>query len=781
MVRRFSTLLIKNRLLVLTIISLVTVLCALQTRKITVKTKFDDLLPQDHPYIRIHDKYEEQLGAPYKVFVLLQVKGGDVYNARTLKKAVDITDELDTIPGVNHNQVYSIASRKVKKITVTADGILTQNLMDHAPRTEAELASFKKSVRNSRSTYGVWVSSDEKSLLFSAAFIPHRVNIEVLFKRIRNLAEEFTDADHTIHVAGEPILTGWVHYYQEEMYWIFLATLSALFLLLYLYFRNLVGVIVPIISTLVGSIWGLGFWGALSFNIDPLTLVIPLLICARALSHSVQVTERYFECYCEHKDVQTACIECTSSILPPGILGIITDGFGILLIAVAPIPIMQKLAYGCAYWAFSIIFTGLILTPVLISFFKPPRNVSAIVDTEKGLTQKILEKIAWVGFGKTGVSVVVGLAAVAITTGYIASQVDIGDIHPGTPILWPDSDYNVAVSQINENFPGTEELYIIAEGRGKDSVEDPAFLFVLDSFQKHMAREPKVSAALSVVDFILPVSKSVYGGYFKWETIPTDKIRSGQLFYLLTANTAPGDYDLYFSRDKRNATIVIWFKDHMGDTIRQAVSAVRSFIEEKKDVLQQSGVSLQLASGNIGVLAAVNETVRNSQFLNFVLVMGVIFILCSFTYRSIVAAIILMIPLNVTNLITLSIMKALGIGLNINTLPIISVGVGVGIDYGIYLLSRISEEYQLNGEYSFVTARSAIQTTGKAIFFTATTMIGGVIFWYFLSSLRFQAEMGLLLAIIMFINMVGALLVIPSLVYVFKPKFLGRVKLLVKE
>ena len=143
--------------------------------------------------------------------------------------------------------------------------------------------------------------------------------------------------------------------------------------------------------------------------------------------------------------------------------------------------------------------------------------------------------------------------------------------------------------------------------------------------------------------------------------------------------------------------------------------------------------------------------------------------------------IILMIPLNLANLITMSIMYTLGIGLNINTLPIVSVGVGVGIDYGIYLLSRLCEEYKVRGEYSFATAATAIRTTGKAIFFTATTMIAGVIFWYFLSSLRFQAEMGLLLAIIMFINMLGALLLIPSLVFVFKPKFLGRVKLLVKE
>jgi len=200
-------------------------------------------------------------------------------------------------------------------------------------------------------------------------------------------------------------------------------------------------------------------------------------------------------------------------------------------------------------------------------------------------------------------------------------------------------------------------------------------------------------------------------------------------------------------------------------------------MEEKKDLLAEQNCTVQLASGNLGLLAAVNATVEDAQLLNFILVMGVVFLLCSWNYKSVVAAIILMIPLNLTNIITLSIMRNLEIGLNINTLPVVSVGVGVGIDYGIYLLSRICEEYQAaGGEYSAAVASRAIKTTGKAIFFTATTMIVGVIFWYILSSMKFQAEMGLLLALIMFINIFAALVLIPTLVNIFRPKFLGKLK-----
>jgi hypothetical protein len=89
-------------------------------------------------------------------------------------------------------------------------------------------------------------------------------------------------------------------------------------------------------------------------------------------------------------------------------------------------------------------------------------------------------------------------------------------------------------------------------------------------------------------------------------------------------------------------------------------------------------------------------------------------------------------------------------------------------------LSRIYEECQIKGEYSLEVITTSLRSTGKAIFFTAASMVIGVIFWYFLSSMKFQAQMGLLLGVIMFINMLGCLLILPAMIYVFKPSFLKR-------
>ena len=782
MVRNMSTWIVEHRYITLGIVLLITTFFGFQIRNMVIRSEISDLYPHNHPFIKTHEKYKDQLGSPFKVFMMLKVKEGDIYNRKTLAKVIRINDGLDAIPGVNHHNVYSLASHKLKKYKFTEKGLVMEPIMGEVPESTEK---FKQEVRTAPGVFGVWVSRDEKSVLFCAGFIEHLMDYDVIFKWTNRLIAEESDANHEIFVAGEPILMGWVNKNQDEIFLIFGVTFLAFIALLWLYFRNILGVIAQIPPIILGAVWFFGYAGLLGFNVEPLTLIIPVLIVARSLSHSVQYTERYFETYNaqEEKDVNKACIETLQYIFPPGLLGIVTDAIGIVLIAVAPVPMMQKLAYLCGFWAFSNIITGLLFTPIFISFSAKwhPKNIANIVDMERGVTQKILGGIARLGYGKAGIITFISTIAIAAITGWFASKVDIGDTHPGSSLLWEDSDFNKAVDQMNKNFPGTEELYILVEGEGVRPIENPGFLRVMSSFQNYMEKSPGVGSTLSVADFLPRIYRSIYDSNPKLEMLPLSKRESYQLLHRMTATSAPGDFDLYFARDGSYANVIIWYKDHMGYTLRNAIAMVKEFIEKNKDLLAREKCTIRLASGNIGVLAAINETVKNSQLLNYILVMSVVFLLCSFTYRSVVAAIILLIPLNLTNIITLSFMHWLGIGLNINTLPVVSVGVGVGIDYGIYLLSRICEEFQAKGEYSSIVAIRAVKTTGKAIFFTATTMIAGVIFWFFLSSMKFQAQMGLLLAIIMFLNIFSALVLIPTMVNFLRPKFLGRVKLLVQH
>jgi hypothetical protein len=99
------------------------------------------------------------------------------------------------------------------------------------------------------------------------------------------------------------------------------------------------------------------------------------------------------------------------------------------------------------------------------------------------------------------------------------------------------------------------------------------------------------------------------------------------------------------------------------------------------------------------------------------------------------------------------------------------VGIGLGEDYAMYIVSRIIEEYRDNKRDLNDAIAVALGTSGKAVVYIGITFICGLGFWA-LSQLMFQALMGLFLAIILVINILGALFVVPSFIALFKPKFI---------
>jgi len=730
--------------------------------------------------MEVHKKYKDKLGGSHMLMIMLKVKEGDIFTIPILEKIKEIQQYLDLLPGVNHYQVISLASHKVKQVSITSGGGLRfAAIMPEVPKNKQEIEALKRMVHTNNNVFGPMVSYDNKCALLTANFIEGKLDYDVIFEKINKLKEEMVDENIEMFAGGEPMLTGWIFHYRWESVIILLFTVLVMFVLLFLYFRNFSGMVTPMISGTLSAVWGLGFCGILGYSLDPLILVIPLLITARAISHSVQMNERFFELYDEYQDKEKACILCTESIFPPGLLGIITDMGGVLVIAVAPIPLLQKLAYFCSFWIFSIVVTVMILDPILFYWLPIPKNISKIVrPEEEGVFTKIfLSTMAKLGTGRNAYIVVILAGIFFIVSGIVTSFLKIGDVHPGSPILWPDSDYNIAIKNINQNFPGTDELFFIVEGTEPGLIRHTEIQQKIRDAQIFMERNPYVGLTQSFADYSPNVNKFIHAGEPGWEVIPEDPLMMGSVMNIVISASAPGDFDRLMSRDHKDANIVIWCKDHKGKTIREVVKRAREWVELTKD---DERIQFRLASGYLGILAAVNEVVAAAQAQNMILILLIMIITVSFCYRSFFSAIMLLICLTLANFLTMVVMVMCKMSLNINTIPVASIGIGVGVDYAIYTLSRICEEFQIHKDLNKAIP-IAIKTTGKAVFFTATTLVGGVILWYFLSSLRFQAEMGLLLSLLMLINMLLALGLLPAMVYVFKPKFVERSTILVRE
>ncbi|MEA2649127.1 MAG: uncharacterized protein QOG61_1562, partial [Candidatus Binataceae bacterium] len=229
----------------------------------------------------------------------------------------------------------------------------------------------------------------------------------------------------------------------------------------------------------------------------------------------------------------------------------------------------------------------------------------------------------------------------------------------------------------------------------------------------------------------------------------------------------------YIITPRRDATqVTVYSKDRQGENVQRIVLRTQKFFAEPKH--QVPGVHFALASGIIGQLAAANQEIIDNDLLLNVLAFVTIYMVILITYRSFMAGLYLLFPLALANAAINAYMGAHDIGININTLPVVTVGVGFGIDYSIYIVSRIIEELALGHDLKDSTY-TALITSGKAVAFTALTLVASVLFWYW-SSIRFDAEMGLLLAVWMFVSMLGAMTILPVLIVTFDPAFIRREK-----
>jgi predicted RND superfamily exporter protein len=777
--RAWAEWLYDNRIVCGSTILLITIFFAWQLRYLEIATYFRDLYPINHPHTKLFEKYPK-FGSPLTVSVLVQVKQGTIYNEDTLRKIQEATRLVDLIPGVDHDQILSIASRKVKHVEATIQGIQTTNLLlGPVPQTSEEIAKLRRRVRSTAGVMGTLVSSQEDAALIQATFIERLADYNVIFNGINEIIEKLEDHNHEVHAAGQPMLTGWVYHYQREMILIFAVTLVGMILLLVCHMRNLAGVATPIIVSATTAVWGFGIAAFFEVSIDPLVMVLPMLLVARSFSHAVQACERYFEIYVHSQNKREGCVGSLVSIFPPGTLGIVTDAAGLFFIAVAPIPIMSKVAFLCGFWALSLIPANVLFTTIVLSYLPPPRNAAQIVgrrDSEANATVlsravqlfdaaigKLHFETGNVCQGKAAWGTVAVLVIVVVWSGIVATRLTVGDIHPGTPLLWPDSPYNTAVKRINERLAGFDVLQVVMEGDTFSAIQKPEALNLMQRFQKHMEHDPEVGGTFSFADMVAQVNRLFHGGMPKWNVIPTSVSDAAMFSQLAITGASPGDFDRLFAQDFSAGNITVWYKDHREKTIDRALT---------------HGLRISLAAGTIGLLGAINEVVAQSELWILLLVLATVFVTCSITYRSFVAAVLLLIPVNISNLIGSAIMVYMNIGLDVNTLPVAAVGIGIGIDYGIYLMSRICEEYQIQRNYEEAIS-SAISTTGRAILFTASTLLVGMVPWYFLSNLRFQADMGLLIAFLMGINMIVALIVVPLLLFIIRPKFAAQVRYIV--
>jgi uncharacterized protein len=766
LIQAVSNFVFGNRKVLLVVFSALTVLFIASATRLGVDAGFTKMIPLTHPYMKVYRDYEKVFGGANRVAIALVQKEGDIYNKEFMAKLKGLTDDVFLLNGVDRPTVKSLFTSNTRFIEVIEEGFAGGNVIPATFQgTDEDMKQVRVNVQKS-SEVGRSVATDFSGALVSAGLLEvdpqtkQKLNVFEVATKLEALRAKYQSDKHQVHIIGFAKAVGDIRDGARGVV-TFFAVAFVITLVLMLYFvKDLKLTFIALTVAMMPVLWLLGTLPLIGFGIDPLSILVPYLIFSIGVSHAVQMTKAWEHEVLGGVDSLTAAKNSFAKIFIPGTLALLTNVLGFAVIMLIPIDIVRELGITASLGVAWMIVTNKMLLPILLSYLTLSPRALGGQARQEGRADR-LWRVCQGCVEKRKATAIIAVSLMVLVVGLFgAHRLKVGDYGIGVPELRPESRYNLDNAKIIEKFAiGVNTLGVVAQTKGvQGACTSYDIMSVIENFDWYMQNVAGTQSVISLPGLAKGMNAGFNEGNLKWRQLPRDATVMVQS--VTPIDTATG----LLNPDCSAMQVLVNTTDQQGDTIAGLVRAVKEFgAANNSDKLE-----FKLATGNMGVAAATNEAVDNARYQMHAAIFGALFLMCMVTFTSVRATLCILIPLAIVSILCEALMPALGIGLKVSTLPVIALGVGVGVDYGIYLFDRLeihlAEGMEL-GEAIF----EALRERGTAMVFTAVTMTIGVGTWAF-SALKFQADMGILLAFMFFLNMLGAIFLLPALAsFILKP------------
>ncbi|EAQ97823.1 efflux RND transporter permease subunit [Congregibacter litoralis] len=722
---------------------------------------FEKMIPVSHPYVQNFLASRDDLkGLGNSVRIIVETRDGDIFTESFQTLLQRITDEVFYINGVDRSALQSLWTPNVRWQEVTEEGFVGGSVIpddyDGSPRT---LSKLRENTLKS-GQIGRLVANNFRSAIVVVPLVEidpstgERLDYATFSRDLETLVREKYESDEiSIRIIGFAKLIGDLIEGAALVGLFFLVAFVITAILLFLYTRCLWLSFASLLCSTVAVVWQMGLLKVMGMGLDPYSMLVPFLVFAVGISHSVQIVNRFGH-FIYHRVSRVDAARLTFVRLSkPGFIALVSDGVGFFTLRVIDIPVIQELAVVASTGIAVLVLTNLILLPLVLSFTGvSDRCVRYRADKDHSEYRhwRFLSGVTRRGPATAVVLVCLSLFAVGI---WFGQDQQIGDLDPGAPELRADSRYNIDNAFLTENYSTSTDVFVVMARTREQQCGSYDFIAAVDRFQRQMEAVPGVQSALSLVDVSKLVIQGMNEGSPKWHDISRNQ-------YVLNNSLSRAPNSLR-NTDCSMAPVILFLDDHKAETLNSVVDAAELLAPR----YESEDLQFQLAAGNAGVEAATNIVIADAQAKMLLWVYGVVILLCLLNFRSVRVTVCIIVPLALTSVLAQALMAALGIGVKVATLPVIALGVGIGVDYGIYIYSAL-QFYLHRGEPLTVAYFEALKSSGTAVAFTGLTLAIGVGTWIY-SPIKFQADMGLMLTFMFFWNMLGALIFLPALTVFF--------------
>jgi len=745
---RLERLIFNNRRLVILLCVALTLGFAAITSGLRLNASYEKVIPTHHPFVQAYLQNRDELhGLGTSLRIVVESPSGDIFDERYLNTLKEVSDEIFLTPGVDRAWMKSLWTPSVRWTEVTEQGFQGGPVMPNKfDGSSASMQQLKLNIARA-GLVGSLVANDFRSTTIFVPLLDRGLDYRKLSKSLeQNVRGKF---DLPIHIVGfakivGDLLDGIV---QVTAYFAIAFVIAGLFL--YLYTRCIRSTILVLCCSLIAVIWQLGLLTLLGFDLDPYSLLVPFLVFAIGVSHGAQKMNGIMQDVGRGMHRLVAARQTFRRLFLAGMSALLADAVGFAVLMVIDIPVIRELAMAASLGVGVLIFTNLILLPVLLSY----TGVNAQAESKAGgalwsLLDRFAARRNW------AIGAILLFAALAAGGLVVSRGLQIGDLDPGAPELRPDSRYNRDNAYVNAHYSSSGDIFAVIVKTPTDGCLKYETLIEADRLSWALRQLPAVQSVSSLVDAVKQISAGSFEGNPKFYSISRNQ---GVLNYAGQQATV-NNPDL-FNVDCSVMPVLAYLTDHKASTLEQVRRTVLDFAASHDAV----EVKFLPAAGSAGIEVATNAVVAEADRTMLIYVYGAVMLLCLITFRSWRAVLVAVIPLAVTSVLCEALMVELGIGVKVATLPVIALGVGIGVDYALYLVS-VQLAAQRRGLPLAEAYGQAVQFTGRVVALVGLTLAAAVVTWAF-SPIKFQADMGLLLTFMFLWNMVGALVLTPALSY----------------
>lgn len=750
-----ARLILRNRILWLSLIVLLTGLFISQFSKIQFSNSEVSVLPNDHPDIIRYNQFLNQFGQEDNAIVI-GFELDKLSEPQVLKAWNRMNKKLQASPEIT--QIISLENLQL--LFRNEDNKIVSTSLEIAEDSESFPKNAILKLTDSLPFYENIIYNKEANAIRTVAYM----DVDLVDTAVRNtfivndfipIVNEFEEVSGLdARISGMPyIRTMNAEQLKTEMIIFVIAALLITALIFFLFFRSYRATFISMLVVLIGVIWSFGTLAILQYEITVLTALIPPLIIVIGIPNCIFLINKYQQEIKKHGIQALSLIRVIEKIGNATLMTNMTTALGFATFIILDSRLLVEFGVVASSNIIGIFILSLLIIPIIYSYMSVPNkqhlehlNQPWIYKLIEAMKMTVKEDKKWVYIVTTAVLIlsIVGIFQIKITGSRIED-------------LPKKTEFYEDIMFFEDNFNGILPLEIVVDTKSEKGVLRNANLRRINRLGDSLMTQESLSPPFSIVNLVKYLKQAYYKGLPKYYDLPSNQERN----FILDALDEGTDEDIiqnYVDSTGQSARVTVYMKDVKTDEMEQIQGKLQTQID---NIFPKDRFDVYLTGKALLFLKGTKYLVQNL-LLSLGLAILLIALFMAYLFRSTKMILISLVPNLLPLIITGGLMGFLGIPIKPSTILIFSIAFGISVDDTIHFLAKYRQELIASRWAIKKSVYNALTETGVSMFYTSVVLFFGFSV-FIISSYGGTKALGGLVSLTLLFAMLSNLILLPSL------------------